>query len=94
MPPDQAANPFAQFLIPYAIIFIIFYLLVFKPQKEKQNQRKNLIASLKKNDEVVTSGGIHGTIVNVKDTTVTLRIDDNAKMEVDKDSVAVIKKSS
>ena len=92
--PDQAANPLAQLIVPYAIIIGIFYLLVFKPQKQKQNERKTMLTALKKNDEVVTTGGIHGTIVNVKDTTVTLRIDDNTKMEIDKEAVAVIKKSS
>jgi len=94
MSPDQAANPLAQFLIPYAIIFVIFYLLVFKPQREKQNQRKSLLLTLKKNDEIVTAAGIHGTIVNVKDATVVVRIDDNAKMEIDKEAVVTIKKAS
>ena len=94
MPPDQAANPLVQFLIPYAIIFFIFYLLVFKPQREKQGQRKTMLSTLKKNDEIVTAAGIHGTVVNVKDSTVVVRIDDNAKMEIDKEAVATIKKAS
>ena len=55
-------------------------------------ESKRLIAALKKNDEVVTSGGIHGTIVNVKDKTVTLRIDDNVRMEVQRGSISTIKK--
>jgi preprotein translocase subunit YajC len=54
-----------------------------------------MVKGLAKNDEVVTSGGIHGTIVNVKETSVVLRIDDNAKMEVDKFAVSyMIKKKS
>jgi preprotein translocase subunit YajC len=47
-----------------------------------------MLGSLNKNDEVVTSSGIHGTIVNVKDKTVTLRVDDNVKIEVEKSCVA------
>jgi preprotein translocase subunit YajC len=47
---------------------------------------------LAKNDGVVTSGGIHGTIVNVKDKTVVVRIDDNVKIELEKNCVAVVKK--
>ena len=52
-----------------------------------------MVSSLKKNDEVVTSGGIHGTIVNVKDATVVLRIDDNVKIEIQKSAIGTLKKS-
>ena len=94
MSPEQAANPLMQFpIIPYIVIIAIFYFLVFKPQKDKQKQHKELLASLKKNDQVITSHGIHATIVNVKDTTVVLRIDDNAKIEVDKEAIATVVKS-
>jgi len=79
-----------QLIFPYAIIFGIFYFLVFRPQKQKQQQMKKLIASVKKNDEIVTNSGIHGTVVNVKDTTVVVRIDDNARMEIDKDAIASV----
>ncbi len=51
-----------------------------------------MIDSLKKNDEIVTSGGIHGTIVNVKDKTFVVRIDENTKIELDKVSIAYTKK--
>ena len=94
MAPEQTANQFVQYLIPYAFIFVIFYLLVFRPRKTEQLKRKNMLANLKRNDEVVTASGIHGTIVNIKDTTVSVRIDDDVKMEVDKDAIATILKSS
>ena len=95
MPPDQAASPLAQFpIIPYALIIMIFYFLVFLPQKKKQNESKQMLTNLKKNDQVVTSGGIHGTIINVKETTVIIRIDDDAKMEVDKEAITKVVKSS
>jgi preprotein translocase subunit YajC len=79
-----------QVIFPYAIIFGIFYFLVFRPQKQKQEQMKKLIASVKKNDEIVTNSGIHGTVVNVKETTVVVRIDDNARMEIDKEAIATV----
>ena len=82
-----------QILFPYLIIFGIFYFLVFRPQKEKQSQMKAMIAAVKKNDQIVTNSGIHATVVNVKDTTVVVRIDDNARMEIDKDAIASVKKS-
>ena len=90
----EATNPLGQLpIIPYIIIFLIFYFLVIKPQKEKQKQQKDLINNLKKNDEVVTAGGIHGTVVLVKDKSVVIRVDDNVKIEFDKESVSSVQKS-
>jgi preprotein translocase subunit YajC len=51
-----------------------------------------MLSNLNKNDDVVTSGGIHGTIVNVKDKTVVLRVDDNVKIEMEKNCIAYVKK--
>lgn len=92
MSPDQTANPLVQ-MFPFALIFFIFFFLVIKPEKDKQKKHKELIGNVKKNDQIVTVGGIHGTIVNVKPTTVTVRVDDNAKMEIDKEAIATIKAS-
>jgi preprotein translocase subunit YajC len=53
-----------------------------------------MIAALKKNDEVITSGGIHGTVVNVKEKTVVLRLDENVRVEFDKEAIlAVVNKA-
>ncbi|MDD5691916.1 MAG: preprotein translocase subunit YajC [Candidatus Omnitrophica bacterium] len=91
MPQQTAVNPIVQ-LLPLALIFIVFYFLLIRPQKQKEKQHQKMLQGLNKNDEIVTSGGIHGTIVAVKDRTVTLRIDENVKMEIEKNSVAYIKK--
>ena len=79
-------------LLPIILIFVIFYFLLIRPQKKAQEDHKKMISALKKNDEVVTSGGIHGVIVNVKDATVMLKVDDNVKIEVQKASIGVVKK--
>jgi len=96
MPTDQTTNSLLMTpLIPYLLIFLIFYFLIIKPQRDKQRDHKQLLAALKKNDEVVTAGGIHGTVINVKETTVVIRIDDNVKMEVDREAItSVVKKGS
>ena len=52
-----------------------------------------MIDSIKKNDEVITVGGIYATVVNVKDKSVVLKVDDNVKIEFDKNSITLIKKS-
>ncbi|MFA5060252.1 MAG: preprotein translocase subunit YajC [Candidatus Omnitrophota bacterium] len=95
MPTDQVSNPFlSSLMIPYILIIAIFYFLVIKPQKDRQKQHKLMLENLKKNDEIVTTGGIHATIINVKDKTVIIRIDDNVKMEIDKEAIAVVTKSA
>ncbi|MDO8488894.1 MAG: preprotein translocase subunit YajC [Candidatus Omnitrophota bacterium] len=91
MPQQSAVNPLVQFL-PLALIFIIFYFLLIRPQKQKEKEHQKMLLGINKNDEIVTLGGIHGTVVNVKDKTLTLRIDENVKMEIEKSSVAYIKK--
>jgi preprotein translocase subunit YajC len=90
MPQAQAVNPMVN-LLPLVLIFFVFYFLIIKPQKSKEKEHRAMLNSLAKNQEVVTTGGIHGTIVNVKEKTVTLRIDDNVKIEVDKNCIAYVK---
>lgn len=91
MPQAPQVNPLIN-LFPLILIFVIFYFLLIRPQKSKEKAHGKMLAELNRNDEVVTSGGIHGTIVNVKDKTVILRIDDNVKMEIEKNAVAYVKK--
>ena len=93
MPQGPAANPIIQ-LFPLIFIFIIFYFLLIRPQKAKEKEHRRILDSLKKNDEIVTSAGIHGTVVNVKDKTLILRVDDNVKIEIEKNCVAYVKKAA
>jgi len=88
-----SANPLVS-LMPIILIFIVFYFLLIRPQKKTQDEHKKMVAGLKKNDEVITAGGIHGTIVNVKEHTVTLKVDDNVKVEVQKGSISTMKRKA
>ncbi len=92
MPQGQTVNPVIQ-LFPLIFIFVIFYFLLIRPQKTKEKEHRRMLDNIKKNDEIVTSTGIHGTVVNVKDKTLILRVDDNVKIEIEKNCVAYIKKS-
>ena len=91
MPQSSAASPLIQFL-PLVLIFIIFYFLLIRPQKQKEKEHQKMLTGIDKNDAVVTLSGIHGTVVSVKEKTLILRIDENVKMEIEKNSVAYIKK--
>lgn len=92
MPQSQTVNPFIQ-LFPLVLIFLVFYFLIIRPQKTKEKEHQKRLSSLQKNDEIITSSGIHGTIVNVKDKSVIVRIDENVKIELEKNCVSTIKKS-
>jgi len=92
MNPAAQPNAIAS-LMPIIFIFGIFYFLLIRPQQKKQKDHEKMIQELKKNDEVVTNGGIHGTVVNVKETSLTLKIDDNVKVEINKSAIAYVKKS-
>ncbi len=74
-------------LMPMILIFAIFYMLVFRPQKKEQKDKQKMRDTLKKNDHTVTIGGVHGTVVQVKEKTVVLRVDDNVKIEFDKEAI-------
>ncbi len=90
MPSSQAVNPIVN-LFPLIIIFVIFYFLIIRPQKTKEKEHQKMLSGVNKNDEVVTTGGIHGTVINVKEKTVILRIDENVKVEIDKNCIAYVK---
>jgi len=90
MPQPSAASPLIQ-LFPLVLIFVIFYFLLIRPQKQKEKEHQKMLGGINKNDEVVTLGGIHGTVVTVKEKTLILRIDENVKIEIEKNSIAYIK---
>ena len=73
--------------IPMILIFVIFYFLLIRPQQQQQKEQKQMLQRLQKNDEVITSGGLHGTIVGVKEKTFLLRISDEVKVEIEKNAV-------
>ena len=91
--PAQQVNPIVN-LVPILFLFVIFYFLLIRPQKQKEKEHQKMLSCLEKNQEIVTTGGIHGTIVNVKDKTLTLRVDENVKIEIEKNCVAYVKKGN
>jgi preprotein translocase subunit YajC len=83
---DQA-SPLIQ-MIPFLLIFVVFYFIVFAPMRKKQKKHSEMLAELKAGDRVVTNGGICATVVGVTDTRVQLRIADQVKIDVLKNAVA------
>lgn len=78
-------------LMPIFLVFLVFYLLIIRPQQKRQRQmmeeRERMLSSLKPGDKVVTSGGIYGTIVALRGNTVQLRIAQSVSIEVRKSAI-------
>ena len=87
--PGQPQQPVWMTFAPMILLLIVFYFILIRPQQQRAKQQARLIASLKSGDKVVTSSGIIGVVITVKDQTVSLRSAD-AKMEVTKSSVTEI----
>lgn len=80
--------PTYMLLLPYAIIFALFYFLLIAPARKKQQRTQEMLSGLKNGDRVVMNCGIYGTIVSISGDVVQLRIADKAKIEVTKSSIA------
>ncbi len=74
-------------VVPIGMMFLIFYLLVFRPQSKAKKEHEQMLKNLKKNDEVVTMGGLFGTIVNIKPDAVTLRVAENVRVDVERSAI-------
>lgn len=73
-------------------IFAVFYFFMIRPQQKKQKEQKQLLEGLKKGDDVVTIGGVHGKVYSVEDTTVILEMDKGVKITFEKSSVSKVNK--
>jgi len=93
---DGAAQGDAwQAFIPFIAVIAIFYFLIIRPQNKKRKETDKMISALKKGDKIVTIGGLYGTITNVKETTVIIKVDDNVKLEFLRSAISsVISQSS
>ena len=92
-PDKPAGNPLMQFL-PIILIFVVMYLLMFRGPKKKQQEHQKMVAALSKNDRVRTIGGIFGTVLDVRDDEIVLKIDEstNTKIRISPSAIATVLK--
>lgn len=81
-----------QQVIPLVFMFAIFYFLLIRPQQKKAKEHKALLESMKKGDNVITAGGVHGKITSVENDLVTLEVANNVNIKITKSYIAAIKK--
>ena len=81
-------------LLPFILIFVIFYLLLFLPMRRRQKKHQEMLSKLTRGDRVVTSGGIFGTVLSVDGDVLTVKIADNVKIQVARSGVAGLAKDA
>jgi preprotein translocase subunit YajC len=77
-------------ILPFILIFIIMYFMVIRPQQKKAKDHQDMLSKLKRNDEVMTSGGIYGKVIDLKETVVTLEIAPNVKIKVHRPQISTV----
>jgi preprotein translocase subunit YajC len=92
--PEGGASPLSM-LVPIVGMLAIFYLLLIRPQQKRQKETQKMIEAIRKGDRVVTSSGLYGSVVGVKDNVVVLKIAENVKVEMLKSAISgVVEKSA
>ncbi len=88
MAPREGGSATTIFLVQMAAIFAIFYYLLIRPQRKEQERHRKLVEGLKKGQEVVTAGGIIGTVVHVQEDRLTVKTGENTRLVVERSKIA------
>lgn len=81
-------------LLPIVLMFILFYFLLIRPQKKRQNAVKTMQSSMKKGDKVVTIGGLHGTIDSIDELKIVVKSLDGSKLTFDRQAIREVTESA
>ena len=84
----EAGGGITSLLLPFAMVFAIIYFLMIRPQQKKQAEHKRLLESMVPGDQVVTSGGIFGTVSKIREEKVWLEIAENVRIRVQKSNIS------
>jgi preprotein translocase subunit YajC len=82
-------NPIMSFL-PLVILFVIFYFLLIRPQQKKAKEHKNMVESLQKGDEIVTTGGLVGKVTEISDGFLTCKLAENVEVKLQRHAVSTV----
>ena len=88
--PQAGGGSFITALVPFILVFVIFYLLIIMPSRKKQKKHQQMVEQLKPGDKVITTGGLHGSVMGVQADRIELKIASNVKVDITKSAIAVI----
>jgi|TARA_B100000795_G_scaffold270023_1_gene261976 preprotein translocase subunit YajC len=86
----EAAGPDWKLMAMMGLVFVVMYFFMIRPQKKKEKELAKLRDEIKSGDEIVTAGGIHGKVMVIAETTVTVSVESQAKLKIEKSSIAII----
>ncbi len=75
-------------LLMFGLVILIMYFMMIRPQQKRQKEHKALLDSIKKGDKVITTSGMHGTVIDVDDATMTVQVADNVKIKFERAAIA------
>ena len=92
----EAGGPLVMLLqfLPFLLVFVVFYFLLIRPQSKKQQALQQMVEALKRGDRVLTSGGMYGEVLDLKEKSVILKVAENVKLEFTKQSVVGVEAKS
>ena len=77
-----AGGSFITALLPFILVFVIFYVLIIMPSRKKQKKHQEMVEQLKSGDKIITTGGIYGTVMGTKEDRIEVKISANVKIEI------------
>lgn len=85
----QAQGPDGSFWIMMALLMLVFYFFMIRPQAKKAREARKFREELKKGDKVITIGGIHGKVIELKDKSVLMEVDSGTKLRVERSAISM-----
>lgn len=89
-PGTESSAPVWVNIIPFVLIFAVFYLILIRPQQKQQKEHQKLLESLKSGDQVLLASGIYGIVAEIRDKDLLIKIADNVKVKVLRSSVTQV----
>jgi len=87
---DGGGGSLISTLIMFGAIFAIFYFMIIRPQQKRAKEREKLLSNIEKGDKIITSGGVHATIVGIEEKTVLIEIAPNVKVKVERSAIGSV----
>jgi preprotein translocase subunit YajC len=91
-PQGSGGGSMVSTLIMFGAIFAIFYFMIIRPQQKRSKEREKMLGAIQKGDKIITSNGMHGTIVGIEEKTYLIQVSDNVKIKFEKSAVASVVK--
>jgi preprotein translocase subunit YajC len=92
--PEGGGPPIAVQLAPFLLLGVVFYFLLVRPEQRRRRAHEELVATLKRNDQVVMSSGIHGRVMTLGDDVITVEIAPKVQVQVERSAIQSVRKAS